>query len=71
MSRYCVNKNAQATSRDHEVHNVSSGCNFMPAESNRIDLGPHDSCRGAVQAAKKYYNDVNGCFFCATDCHTT
>jgi hypothetical protein len=25
----------------------------------------------AVAAAKQYYDDVNGCYYCANECHTT
>jgi len=56
MSRYYVNKNAQSNG-DHEVE-------------NRIYLGEFASCRPAVAEAKKYYAQVNGCYYCARDCHT-
>lgn len=34
-------------------------------------MSAHPSCREAVAAAKQYYNDSNGCYYCANDCHTT
>ena len=71
MPNYCVNKNAQPGTDDHEVHDLASQQNCLPALENRIALGTHDSCRGAVTAAKQYYDDVNGCYYCANDCHTT
>lgn len=67
MSRYCVNKNAQANG-DHEVH--TTGCSFMPAEKNRINLGNFPTCRSAVTEAKKHYPQSNGCYYCSNDCHT-
>lgn len=67
MARYYVNRNAQ-TNGDHEVHR--QGCNFMPAEENRIFLGDHGNCRSAVTEAKKYYGQSNGCYFCSYECHT-
>ncbi len=68
MASYYVNKNAQSGSGDHEVH--TTGCNWLPKPENRIYLGEFYSCHGAVTKAKEYYNDVNGCYFCANDCHT-
>jgi hypothetical protein len=67
MSSYYVNKNAQSNG-DHEVH--TTGCNFIPADSNRIYLGEFTTCAPAVTAAKKYYSQVNGCKFCSLPCHT-
>lgn len=66
-AKYYVNKNAQITG-EHEVH--CEGCSYMPDEKNRIYLGNFDSCRPAVEAAKKYYTNVDGCFHCVSACHT-
>ncbi len=66
MSRYYVNNRAQ-NNGDHEVH--TTGCNYMP--SDKIDLGDHDNCRSAVQRAKTYYNQSNGCYHCSNACHTS
>lgn len=71
MPYFCVNKNAQWDSGDHEVHDLASTSGCLPSESNRIDLGPHASCRSAVAAAKLRFSDVNGCRWCAPECHTT
>ena len=68
MASYYVNKNAQ-TNGDHEVH--TTGCTFMPHPDNRIYLGEFTSCRPAVEAAKKFFNQVNGCKFCSRECHTS
>ena len=67
MALYYVNKNAQSNG-DHEVH--TQGCSFMPEEENRIYLGNFDNCAKAVAAAKQYYSQVNGCYYCANACHT-
>jgi integrase len=53
------------------VHDLSSTKGCLPEPTNRIDLGYFASCTGAVAAAKTYYSDVNGCYWCARDCHTT
>ena len=65
MSDYYVNKDAQANG-DHEVHR--EGCSYMP--SNKIYLGAFNNCEDAVKAAKGYYSQVNGCYYCANACHT-
>lgn len=67
MALYYVNKKAQ-TNGDHEVHTYN--CTFLPNEENRIYLGSFDNCNDAVNAAKKYYSQVNGCYWCSRDCHT-
>jgi hypothetical protein len=71
MPNYCVNRNAQSTSRDHEVHNLDSNCRYLPTPANRDYLGSYSSCRGAVAAARRRYSDVNGCYYCSNECHTT
>ena len=65
--RYYVNKNAQENG-DHEVH--KSNCSWMPHENNRQYLGDFSNCKDAVREAKKYYTQTNGCYYCATACHT-
>lgn len=64
---YYVNKNAQ-TNGDHEVHIKS--CRYFPDAKNIISLGDFSNCRDAVREAKKYYIQVNGCFYCVRECNT-
>lgn len=66
-SSHYVNKVAQANG-DHEVHRQD--CKYLPADHNRIYLGEYDRCQPAVAAAKAYYSQVNGCYFCCNACHT-
>lgn len=68
MPNYCVNMNAQSNG-DHEVHDTGS-CTRLPLASNRMDLGYHASCAGAVQQAKKSYSTANGCAYCSPACNT-
>ncbi len=68
MASYYVNKNAQSNG-DHEVHR--EGCSWLPNALNRIYLGAFSSCVGAVNEARKYYSQVNGCYYCSNECHTT
>lgn len=68
MALYYVNTNAQ-TNGDHEVHTGS--CSWLPATENRIYLGTFDDCKPAVREAKKRFSQVNGCYYCSNDCHTS
>ena len=70
MPYFIVNKNAQSNG-DHEVHNTTAGCTYLPNASNQLDLGYHDGCSGAVRQAKKSYSQSNGCYWCCTACHTS
>ena len=67
MANYYVNKNAQPNG-DHEVH--TTGCPHPPNVENRTQLGDFASCTPAVTAAKKIYDQVNGCAYCSSACHT-
>ncbi len=67
MANYYVNKNAQPTG-EHEVH--KSDCDYLPDVENRQKLGSFDSCQEAVKEAKKYFDNVDGCYYCSRDCHT-
>ena len=67
MAMYYVNKNAQSNG-DHEVHN--SDCNYLPESQNLLRLGDFSTCRPAVEEAKKYYDQCNGCAYCTAACHT-
>lgn len=71
MPSYILNKNAQP-SGEHEVHRNDGSCNYMPLPENRIDLGTHTHCSGAVAVAKKSYPNANidGCYYCCNSCHT-
>lgn len=68
MARYYVNKNSQSNG-DHEVH--ASGCSWLPMAENRIYLGAFENCKEAVKEAKNHYDQVNGCYYCSNDCHTS
>ena len=72
MPRFIVNSNAQSNG-DHEVHNKTTGCSFMPKPENQVDLGAHETCHGAVAHAKRQSPGIriNGCFYCCKACHTS
>ena len=67
MPIYLVNKEAQPTG-EHEVHETT--CDHLPYSWNRQDLGWHLNCQSAVQAAKAYYSNVDGCYWCCKPCHS-
>lgn len=70
VPNYCVNKQAQANG-DHEVHDLSFGaCNRLPLSLNQLALGYHANCQSAVRAAKLYYAQSNGCYYCCPACNT-
>lgn len=72
MSKFIINKNQQ-TNGDHEVHNLTTGCSFMPQTQNRIGLGEHTHCSGAISLAKRNWPKarINGCYYCFNSCHTS
>ncbi|MDE0775107.1 MAG: hypothetical protein OSB43_02370 [Nocardioides sp.] len=70
MPNYCVNK-AQQANGDHEVHDLTSNKGCLPSPANQQALGYHSGCASAVQAARSFFVQVNGCRWCAPTCHTT
>lgn len=63
--KYYVHSRPQSNG-DHEVH--QEGCSWMPQPENRIYLGEFYNCQDAVNAAKPYYKDVDGCHYCCPEC---
>lgn len=72
MARFVLNRSQQSNG-DHEVHNVTTGCAYMPLPQNQIDLGEHSNCYGAVAYAKQNWpgSRINGCYYCCNSCHTS
>jgi len=68
MDTYYVSKNAQPNG-DHEVHKGS--CTYLPHPINFMFLGNFATTIEAVRAAKKYYDQTNGCMHCNTGHHST
>ena len=66
MAYYYVNQNSQSNG-DHEAHRL--GCQFMLAPHNRTYLGQFDTCGPAVVEARRYYAQVDGCYYCSNACH--
>ena len=64
---YYLNKNAQATG-EHEFH--TEDCSYLPDVNNRIYLGYFDNCKEAKKEEEKYTNNVDGCYYCCSLCHT-
>ncbi|TMP49496.1 hypothetical protein CWB79_20230 [Pseudoalteromonas sp. S1649] len=72
MYLFVINQNSQSNG-DHEVHNKSIGCSYMPNPEKQVSLGYHNSCSSAISAAKSKWpqNKINGCFYCCNACHTS
>ncbi len=66
MDYYYVNMNQQE-SGEHEVH--KSSCYRLPNSNNRIGLGYFYYSADALKEAKKYYQNVDGCFYCSPEIH--
>lgn len=66
MPVYYINRNAQPTG-EHEVH--KEGCYRMPELQNRIYLGYFPNANDAVREARKYFNKVDGCYYCSQEAH--
>ena len=67
MPKYYVNDNPQ-TSGEHEVH--KEGCYWLGLAHSTTPLGTHSSCQSAIQKARIYYSNVDGCAYCSSECHT-
>lgn len=68
MDLYYVNSNAQSNG-DHEVHR--STCSRLPDSLNRVSLWLCKDCKEALRKAKSYFDDVDGCYYCCNECHTS
>jgi len=65
--KYYVNNHAQPTG-EHEVH--AEGCYYLTIAQSTTPLGSFNNCYDAVLAARKIYDNVDGCAFCCPPCHT-
>lgn len=45
-------------------------CEYLPSDSNRIELGEFYSCSDALDEAKKNHDRSNGCFHCCLLSHS-
>ncbi len=68
MAKYYVDRSEQYNG-DHQVHRRE--CKFLPTVNNRFYLGEFDACHKAMDAAKRYYMQVNGCYYCSNAYHPT
>jgi len=68
MYHYYVNDNAQSNG-DHEVHRNT--CYYFPQIVDKTYLGYFMNAVPAVQEAKKYHVQSNGCAYCSPEAHTS
>lgn len=66
MSQKCYVHDIAQSSGDYEVHNQT--CSFSPKLENRTYLGEFNDCHAAAREAKKYYTQVDGCYYCSREC---
>ena len=59
-----INTNAQPTG-EHEAD--ASSCAHGPSIENRINLGFFHNSSEAIREVKKYFNNVDGCFYCCPE----
>lgn len=64
VKRFYLNRRLSASGY-HEFH--TSACAWLPLANNRISLGNHACCRGALEAARALGLPVRGCRHCCTD----
>ena len=67
LKHYYINRRAQLTG-EREVH--AEDCVYLPDIMNREYLGMFESPQKAVEEARKYYFNVDGCYFCCYPAHT-
>ena len=66
MKEYVVNNNSDNNpNNDHEVH--TTDC----PQYSYMELGHHFSCDLAIEAAKEFYDNIDGCVHCCFMCHTS
>ena len=51
----------------YEVH--KEGCYRMPELQNRLYLGYFSNANDAVIEARKYFREVDGCYYCSNEAH--
>lgn len=67
LKKYYLNVKPQETG-EHEVHNEF--CPWLKFTAKLKYLGDFNSCTEAVEEARKYYSNIDGCKACSSECHT-
>lgn len=62
---YHVNDSATRPGGNHEAHRED--CAWRSKDGSYAELGKFRSAKGAVRAAKKVYDDADGCAHCRTE----
>lgn len=65
---YYVNRRGQRGQGEHEVHAI--GCPTPAAERNRLELGSFYTGGEAMAAARRHFDNVDGCANCMPAFHT-
>lgn len=64
MAKYYINSSAPKDS-DHIVHVET--CPYLP--DGLEVLGNFSTCQVAMEAARYFYHQANGCYWCCRACH--
>ena len=69
LTHYYVNKNDEHNpGHDHEVHTEEHALEL--GIKSKIDLGYFESCHVALEKARQYYSDADGCAICCPECNS-
>jgi len=69
LIHYYVNTNDEHNpGHDHEVHTEEHAHEL--GIISKIDLGYFDNCHDALEKAKHYYSDADGCAICCRECNS-
>ena len=63
---YYLNKNSQSTG-EHEIHKET--CYRRPDAMNEIFLGYFYNASDAKKEAKRYFDNIDGCYYCCLEIH--
>lgn len=63
--KYTLSKKGQIGTGCHKIHTVE--CKWRPSDRNAIDLKECMCPIEAMNKAKKYYSNINGCKYCCKE----
>ncbi|WP_292587862.1 MULTISPECIES: hypothetical protein [unclassified Mesotoga] len=52
---------------EHEIH--TEHCERLREVKSKTMLGDFVNCFGALQKARDFYQNVDGCAYCCSECH--
>ena len=69
MDHYYLNKNAQPTHNEHELH--KEGCSYLPDVTSREYIGYFQTESEALKETKRKHTNwiIDGCYHCCPSIH--